>query len=422
MSEAIAPAGGFTPPITGPDALSAEILTIGDELLSGESADTNSQFLDGRLERWGYMVRRHTTVADDLSAIAEAFRELSARADLVISSGGLGPTEDDLTLAALGQALGVELLLDEPTLERIRARFQSFGRPMTPNNERQARVPARGEVLPNAVGTAPGFRAELGRAQIYLVPGVPREMRWFADEVIGPRVDRGRPVLVRRTLKVMGVGESKLEHDITDIVKAHGDVRFGYRTLGLENHVKLAAVDGAALARAEAAVRERLGAQIYGVEGDVLETSVVQALIARGLSVAVAESCTGGLVQKRITDVAGASGCFFGGVVAYANEVKTRALGVPAELIALHGAVSEEVACAMAAGVRAAMGASFGVSTTGVAGPGGGTPQKPVGLVYVGLSGPAGTTAERLMVPGDREQIRSFSASFAIDRIRRALG
>ncbi|MFO0727381.1 MAG: competence/damage-inducible protein A [Myxococcota bacterium] len=399
----------------------AEILTIGDELLSGETADTNSSYLDACLERWGYAVARHTTVPDDVEAIAAAFTELSARAELVISSGGLGPTDDDLTLEGLARALGVPLRLDDRTLGRIAARFQRMGRVMTPNNQRQARVPERGEILDNEVGSAPGFRAELGRAQIFLVPGVPREMRWFAEQAIGPRVDTKAPGLVRRTIKVIGLGESKLEHEIQEVVAAHPAVRFGYRTLSVENHVKLVAERLEDLERAAAAVRAKLGMLCFGEGSDQIESVLLRDLLERGATVASAESCTGGLIGKRLTDVPGSSAAYLGGVIAYANAVKVSMLGVEPAILEAHGSVSEPVARAMAEGVRSRLGARFGVATTGIAGPDGGSAEKPVGLVYIGLSGPGGTTVDRWVLPGDRELIRTSTAVLALDAVRRAL-
>ena len=400
----------------------AVILSIGDELLSGETVDSNSSYLDGLLEARGWSVVRHLTVADEEADIAEAFTEASRRGALVLSTGGLGPTQDDLTMAGLARALGCPLVLHAPTLEFIKARFRSFGRTMTPNNERQARVPAVGEVLVNEAGTAPGFTAELNGARIYLMPGVPREVRWLMQHQILPRLPEGALGRTRRTLKVVGVGESRLEHDILAVVKAHPEVRFGYRTLGLENHVKLVAEGEAGAARiaaAEAELRAVLGARIYGTDDEVLDQVVGAALLAAGQTVATAESCTGGLVAKRLTDVSGSSAYFLGGVVAYADAVKVAALGVPVELLAAHGAVSEPVVRAMAEGARARLGADWGLATTGIAGPTGGTPDKPVGLVWMAVSGPGGTVSGEVRFPGSREQVRTGAATAVLDALRR---
>jgi nicotinamide-nucleotide amidase len=402
----------------------AVILAIGDELLSGETVDSNSSYLDGLLEARGWSVVRHMTVADEEADIAEAFTEAAQRGALVLSTGGLGPTQDDLTMAGLARALGCPLVLHEPTLEFIKARFRSFGRAMTPNNERQARVPASGEVLVNEAGTAPGFTAELHGARVFLMPGVPREVRWLMKHQIMPRLPAGPQPRTRRTVKVVGVGESRLEHDILAVVAAHPEVRFGYRTLGMENHVKLVA-DGegreARLAAAEADLRGVLGTRIYGVDDADLDQVVGAALGAAGQTVAVAESCTGGWVAKRITDISGSSAYFLGGVVAYADRVKTTLLGVPEPLLAEHGAVSEPVVRAMAEGVRARLGADWGLATTGIAGPTGGTPEKPVGLVWMAISGPSGTTSAKVQFPGNREQVRMGTATAVLDALRRRL-
>ncbi|MBK6685549.1 MAG: competence/damage-inducible protein A [Deltaproteobacteria bacterium] len=402
----------------------AEVLAIGDELLSGETVDTNSSYLDGLLESWGYTVLRHVTVPDDEVAIAAAYKEAAARAEVVLSTGGLGPTDDDLTLAALAKALGCELVRHEPTLDKIKAMFASFGREMTPNNERQAMVPKLGEVLDNQSGTAPGFRARLGGAQIFLMPGVPREVRWLMANRIEAWIPKAGDLPLRRTIKVMGVGESKLEHEIRAVVKKHTEVRFGYRTLGFENHVKLlASGEGAAhrLESVEVDLAAVLGSRIYGRDQDDLATVVVKRLMARNETVAVAESCTGGWVQRLITDVPGCSACFLGGTVTYANSAKTTLIDVDPGLLEAHGAVSHSVAKAMADGVRRRLGSTWAISTTGVAGPDGGTPDKPVGTVWIGVAGPDDTSAHRITFPGDREQVRGYSAKAALDALRRQL-
>jgi nicotinamide-nucleotide amidase len=405
--------------------MQAEIIAIGDELLSGETVDTNSSYLDGLLEGWGWQVIRHVTVPDELEAIAAAYREASTRAQLILSTGGLGPTQDDLTLEGLSLALGCRLVRHEATIEAIKRRFAAFGREMTPNNERQAMVPELGEVLENQAGTAPGFTAQLGGATVFLMPGVPREVRWLMQHQIGPRIVRGAAPPVRRTVKVMGIGESRLEHDIRAVVARHPEVRFGYRTQGAENHVKLLAHGAdaeARLAAIELELKEALGARVFGKDRDELASVLVEGLIARGETLALAESCTGGLAGRLVTDVPGASTCFLGAIVAYANEAKTALLGVDAATIAAHGAVSEAVARAMAEGARARLGSTWAASTTGIAGPGGGSDEKPVGTVWLAVAGPAGTEARRVVLPGDREQVRLGAAKLALDLVRVRLG
>ncbi len=392
----------------------AEVLTIGDELLSGETVDTNASWLDARLEAWGWVVQRHVTVPDDVDAIAGALREAASRAALVIVSGGLGPTDDDLTLEALARALGVPLVEHTETWTRIEARFARLGRVSTPNNRRQSQVPRGAEVFANDAGTAPCVHARLGSASVFVVPGVPREMRHLADAVIGPRVLNTAARLARRTVRTIGLGESRLEHELRAVVAAWPDVRFGYRTLGLENHVKLATLRPELLDPVEAAVRAVHGAHVFGRDEETLEGTVVERFARARRTLAVAESCTGGLIAARLVDVAGASRVFVGGVVAYANAVKVQLLGVDAETIAREGAVSAAVAGAMAEGARRALGADHALAATGIAGPDGGTPTKPVGLVYVALAGPDGARVEELRLSGDRAQIRAASAAAAL--------
>jgi nicotinamide-nucleotide amidase len=402
----------------------AEILAIGDELLSGETADTNSSYLDGLLEGIGWRVERHITVADDIDRIAEAYLAVSERADLVLSTGGLGPTQDDLTMAGLAKALGCELVRHEPTLEAIKARFRSFGREMTPNNEQQAMVPAIGEVLENKSGTAPSFTTKLRCARVFLMPGVPREVRWLMENQILPRIEPAAEGVLRRTLKVIGLGESMVEHNIRDVVKAHREIRWGYRTLGLENHVKMlarGAERAELIARAEGDLRKALGDKIYGADQDTLPAKVGELLVRAGKTVAIAESCTGGLASKILTDISGSSAYMLGGVVSYANEAKVEMLGVRIEDIERDGAVSEPVVRQMAEGVRRRLGASLGLGVTGIAGPTGGTPDKPVGTVWIARASDSGTEARALRFPGDRDFVRTASANAAIDLLRLGL-
>lgn len=401
-------------------------MAIGDELLSGETVDTNSSWLDAELEKWGYAVQRHVTVADEPEAISDAYREGAARCDLLISTGGLGPTDDDLTLSALATALDCELVRNAAVLDAIAKKFASFGRTMTPNNERQADVPASGEVLMNDVGTAPGFTAQLGRANIFVLPGVPSEVRWLFEHRVAPRLGSPAPQWLRRTLRVVGLGESRLEHQIREIVQRHPHVRFGYRALGLENHIKLrsdASAGRSALDDAEAAVREVLGPRVFGVDGTTLTEATADALGAAGRSVAVAESCTGGSIQTALTDEPGSSRYYLGGAVVYADSAKAEILGVDSNLIQQHGAVSPEVAGAMAQGVRERFGAELAVATTGIAGPSGGSEEKPVGLVYIALADGASTVIRRRQFLKGRGMVRGATTVFALDWLRRrALG
>lgn len=400
----------------------AEIIVIGDELLSGETVDTNSNYLDREFEAMGWFVSRHTTVSDDVDEIARAIAEASARADVVVCSGGLGPTQDDLTLEALARALGCELVQNQAVLASIETKFAKIGRTMSPNNARQSFVPAKGEVIDNPVGTAPAFTARLNDADIFLLPGVPRELKWLFDREVKARLSTSDRRVHRRTLKVIGFGESRLEHTIKAVVQAHRTkVSFGYRALGLENHIKLMAKGSDAplsLAAAESDLRDALGGRIFGSDADELIDVVASQLLKRGETVATAESCTGGLIAKTFTDIAGSSQYFLGSCVAYANQIKTGVLQVDEQTLVTEGAVSEAVAAQMADGARKLFGSTWAVSTTGIAGPGGAVDGKPVGTVCIGLSGPNGTETLRQHILGDRSGVRTNTTLLVLERLR----
>lgn len=417
----------------------AEILTIGDELLRGEIVDSNKAFLAERLLRLEVETRFQTSVRDDPADMRDAFLRARERADAVVVSGGLGPTRDDLTLAVLAETFGRELVLDEPSLAAIRDFFARLGREMAEINAKQAWLPAGAEVLPNPVGTAPGCLLEAPReagrepALFFCLPGVPRELMKMMDEQVLPRLEErlaraGRPARALRAalLRTFGLGESNLDHELADVAR-EADVSLGFRTAFPDNYLRPVARGATAeeaearLARVCDAIRERLGALVYGAGDETMEQVVGALLAARGLRLATAESCTGGLVGARLTSVPGSSRYYRGGVVAYANEAKRDLLGVPAELLDRHGAVSAEVARALAEGARKRFGADLAVSTTGISGPEGGTPAKPVGLVYVGFACEGGSEAAELFYPLDRERHRALTAQVALDRVRRHL-
>jgi nicotinamide-nucleotide amidase len=407
----------------------AEILTIGDELLRGEIVDSNKSFLSERLLSLDIETRHHTSVGDDRDDMVDAFRRAAERSDYVLVSGGLGPTRDDLTAETLAAAFGRELVLDEAALETIRAFFRGVGREMTRNNESQAYFPEGAEVLPNPIGTAPGFLVVERSTSFFCMPGVPRELHRMTDEQVLPRIvarHGGGRVVRSALLRTFGMGESTLDTELGDIA-ASGDVSLGFRTAFPDNYLRpLTRADSAeeadaSLARVCAAIRERLGALVYGEGDETLDAVVGRLLRERGKTIAVAESCTGGLVAERITDNAGSSAYFLGGVVAYANSTKATLLGVSEALLAEHGAVSEPVARAMAEGARERFGADFGVATTGISGPEGGTEAKPVGTVYVALAQAEGTHCEHFLFPLDRTRHRQLTAQIGLDWVRRAL-
>jgi nicotinamide-nucleotide amidase len=409
--------------------MKAEILTIGDELLRGEIVDSNKSFLSDRLLSLDVETRFHASVHDDPADMTDAFRRAAARSDVVLVSGGLGPTRDDLTCEVLARSFGRELRLDEEALETIRAFFRSVGRDMTENNAKQAYFPEGAEVLPNPIGTAPGFVLEEHGTLFFCLPGVPREMQRMMDEQVLPRLARragGGRVVRARLLRTFGMGESTLDDELKDIA-ASGDVTLGFRTSFPDNYLRPVA-RAATVEEAEAkldrvceAIRERLGALVYAEGDQTLPIVVGHLLRGTGQTIAVAESCSGGLIAEQITDVAGSSDYFLGGVVAYANSAKEALLGVPAALLEEQGAVSESVVRAMAEGVRERFGADYGLATTGISGPGGGSQGKPVGLVHVALARAEGTFADHFVFPLDRNRHRLLTAQVALDWVRRAV-
>jgi nicotinamide-nucleotide amidase len=411
----------------GPGApLHVELLATGDELLTGQIVDTNSAWLMDRLWDLGVMPRRKTLVGDDRGDLAAALRETTSRADLVVMSGGLGPTEDDLTAEVVASAMGVPLELHQPSLEAIRERFRKLGREMTPNNAKQARFPRGAAVVPNRFGTAPGFSVRLGTGELVALPGVPVEYRGLSEEWVLPRVAaRIGATPAFRLVKLFAVPESHADQAMRPVMDdpANRGVRFGYRAHWPEIHVKWAVSGPDAEARADrilAQVRATFGDAIFAEGKDELAPQVVSQLTRRGERVALAESCTGGLVAELLTRVPGASNVFGLGVVAYANEAKSGLVGVPPGLLATHGAVSEPVARALAEGIRRAGAASWGIGITGIAGPSGGTPDKPVGTVYVALAGASGTEVVHRVWRGDRDRVRKTTAYEALDLLRRA--
>ncbi len=407
----------------------AEILTIGDELLRGEIIDSNKSFLSDRLLALDVQTHWHVSVRDEPVQMIDSFRRAAGRADVVLVSGGLGPTRDDLTSSVLAESFGRKLVRDEAALDTIRAFFSAMDREMTENNATQADFPDGAEVLANPIGTAPGFMLDVGGAVFFCMPGVPREMKKMMDEQVMPRIGQrgGVTQVVRaRLLRTFGTGESMLDDQLKDIATG-SDVSLGFRTAFPDNYLRpvaRAATVEEADAKLDAVCRqiyERLGSVVYGEGDDTLPVVVGRLLRNTGQTLALAESCTGGLIAEQLTDVAGSSDYFLGAVVAYANEAKVKLLGVPEDVLAEHGAVSEPVARAMAEGARQRFGADFGLATTGISGPGGGSPDKPVGLVQIALAQESGTHAEHFLFPLDRDRHRKLCAAAGLDWVRRAV-
>jgi nicotinamide-nucleotide amidase len=409
--------------------LTAEIIAIGSELLAPDRSDTNSLWLTEKLNSIGIEVKLKTIVGDDDSRLEEAIRDAVKRSRVVITTGGLGPTEDDITRKVAARALGRRLFLDESVLEEIRKRFQSFGLTMPERNSRQAMVIEGAAVLDNPNGTAPGLLMEHDDTAIALLPGPPREMRPMFENHVQPRLESkaGHLRVVRRVLRVAGIGESAVDERIAPIYTRYTNPQTTILFNKSEIEVQLTArgrteADAETLLdKVSAELESELGHSIFAFRGEKMEEIVGLRLTVGGYTIAVAESCTGGLIAERLTDVAGSSRYFIEGIVAYANESKTKTLGVEPALLLEHGAVSAPVAEAMAEGIRKRAGTDFGLAVTGIAGPGGGTEEKPVGLVYIALASEVKTEHRKLMLPGDRHLIRWRASQAALDLLRRRL-
>jgi len=403
-------------------ARKAAFLAIGSELLRSERVDTNSLVAARLLSPCGFVFVEKRVLEDDVDAIAMALRELAGRVELIVVSGGLGPTADDVTREAAARAFGRELQRDDRMLSLLRARYERNGRTMPAIAARMADAVAGAELLVNPQGTAPGQLLVEGACTVVLLPGVPIELEEIVRQHLVPRWPGSAARLVR-TLRLGGTYESAVEERVAPL---YG--RFGRANVtilagrGLVDLVLAAEGDDAAsrLAEMEELFAVAAGADLYGRDDDTLAAVVLELLRRVGWTLATAESCTGGLVAARLTAVPGASDVFLGGVVAYANSVKERLLGVSTELLADHGAVSREVAEALATGART-LGADCGVGITGIAGPSGGTPAKSVGTVHIAVATPGGTRQLERRFPGDRTAVREFAANFALDLTRRAL-
>ncbi|MBA2671350.1 MAG: competence/damage-inducible protein A [Gemmatimonadetes bacterium] len=409
------------------------LLAIGDEIVSGTTVDTNSSFVSQSLREVGVEVVAIFSVVDDEAAITRAVKRAFEEADLVVSTGGLGPTADDLTTPCMARLAGCELKLHEPSLRAIEERFRSRGIEMTPNNRKQALLPEGSEVIPNPIGTAPGFicPVEVGGVTRHVAsfPGVPREMRRMVEETLIPWVT-ARAAGTRfasRVFSTFGLAESRLDELLVGVLDGEeGRLAFRAAFPRVQARITLNGADGddldARLDAAEARVRERLGHHLYGV-GDVGMEEVVGSLLRElGLTLALAESCTGGLIGHRLTDVPGSSEYFRLGIIAYANEAKQALLSVSRETIETHGAVSVETAVEMARGARTAARSDLGLATTGIAGPGGGTAEKPIGTVCIAIAWEGGDWSKRFDLGArDRDWIKQMTAQVGLDSLRRHL-
>jgi nicotinamide-nucleotide amidase len=406
--------------------MKAEIIAVGSELLTPDRLDTNSLFLTEELNKLGIEVVRKTIVGDNRELLAEAFRDALDRVPLIIASGGLGPTEDDLTRETVAELLGRKLIQNDAILRYIEGRFRQLGREMPAVNVRQAMVPEGAEVLENPRGSAPGLWLEDKGRFVALLPGPPRELKPMYQEQVLPRLEKRRSGIrmFHRELRVAGMGESAVEQRIrpiytrysdvnTTILAAPGEIQIHLR-LWTEDAVNAQKTLDEIVQGFELALTDR----IYSQDGSSMEEVIARLLTMNNATISAAESCTGGLLAQRLTSIAGSSSYFLGGAVCYSNEMKTAWANVPAELIQAKGAVSTEVAIALADGIRRSVGSTLGVGITGIAGPGGGSDEKPVGTVHIALSHAAGVKERGVRFPGDREAIRWHASQLALDMVR----
>jgi nicotinamide-nucleotide amidase len=407
--------------------VNAEIIAVGSELLTPYRQDTNSLFLSDQLNQLGIRVMRKVIVGDDRRELHDAFHESLGRVEVVISIGGLGPTEDDLTRETVAELLERRLQRDDAILRGIEARFRRFGRTMPEINARQAMVPEGAVVLPNPRGTAPGLWLEVDGHIVILLPGPPSELEPMFLNDVRPRLAERAPKLrlYTRDLRVAGMPESDVEQRVapiyiqylqaeTTILAAPGEIQL---------HPRVWSADPAAAEKLLDEMVERfalaLGENLFSTNGESLEEVVARTLQMNRATIAVAESCTGGMLAARLTNIPGSSSYFRGGVVCYSNDLKSLWVDVPPEVIEAKGAVSSEVALALAAGIRRHTNATLGLSITGIAGPGGGTPEKPVGLVHIGLADEKSSKERAFRFPGDRDRIRLQATQAALDMLRR---
>jgi nicotinamide-nucleotide amidase len=407
--------------------MKAEIIAVGSELLTPDRVDTNSLFLTARLNQLGIEVTRKTVVGDELPLLRNAFDEACKRVELVIASGGLGPTEDDRTRDAVADLFGRKLARDPAVMGKIEARFRQLGRKMSEVNTRQAMVPEGATVLDNDRGTAPGLWLEAGGRIVILLPGPPHELKaMFAAQVEHRLARLSTGVrLVARELRVAGMGESDVDQRIAPIYTRHSDVQTTILTAPgeIQIHLRAWTTDAPAAERQLQGIVESivitLGEAVFTTAGESLEEVVARELTMHHATIATAESCTGGLLAERLTRISGSSAYFLGGVVSYSNTLKSAWVDVPAEIIESRGAVSSEVAIALADGIRRRTGATLGLGITGVAGPTGGSPEKPVGTVHVAIADASGSKERGVLYPGERDRIRWQASQTALDMVRR---
>jgi nicotinamide-nucleotide amidase len=409
--------------------LSAEIIAIGSELLTPDRSDTSSLWLTEKLNEIGIEVRLKTVVGDDAARLEETIKDAVRRSDVVITTGGLGPTEDDVTRAVAAKAVGRELIYKQELFDEISRKFEKLGRKTPEINKRQAYVIEGAEILPNPNGSAPGILFAENEKFLIILPGPPRELKPMFETSALPLLKEkaGGVAVRRRILRVAGMGESALDELIAPIYKEYRNpqtsILFNKTEIEIHLTAQSESIADAARLLDELAdkICEKLGDAVFARNGELMEEVVARMLTERKQTVATAESCTGGLIAQRLTELAGSSKYFMEGIVSYSNEAKMHSLNVPKAMLDQHGAVSSQVAEAMAVGARERAGTDFAISVTGVAGPDGGSEEKPVGLVYFGIADANGVEHRRFIFPGDRFLIRWRSSQTALDLLRRKL-
>jgi nicotinamide-nucleotide amidase len=409
-----------------------EILITGDEIRTGAAVDTNSAHIAQVLLESGFSVIRHNCVGDNTAHMVSVLREIGGRADAALVTGGLGPTSDDVTALAAAKSAGVELVMNRPALENIERYFKSRHRTMPESNKKQAMLPAGAEPIYNTRGTAPGFILKIDRCVFFFLPGVPAEMYGMLSDAVLPRLERmqgsDREFNLTKTISTFGLPESAAAEKVAGIEEMFPEITLGFRAKFPEIQIKLYArgrheeTVGQCVAAAAEAVLDRIGEYVFSTDGSAMEAAVGRLLLEKNATVAVAESCTGGLISHMLTNVPGSSNYFLFSGVTYSNQAKTNVLGVSSKTIERFGAVHEETAKEMASGVRRIAGSDYGLATSGIAGPDGGTPEKPVGLVCIGLADGKSVRGYRFVYPFyDRSRNKLVFAFKALDLLRRKL-
>lgn len=408
--------------------MNAEIIAVGTEILLGDIVNTNAQFLSKKLAQMGISVYHQSVVGDNSNRLKEELNESFKRSDIVITTGGLGPTKDDLTKEIGAEYFNKEMILNEESLETIKNYFKKQGRKLSKNNEKQAYFPKDSIILPNNFGTAPGCIIEENNKYLIMLPGPPREIIPMFEQHVVPYLKKfNEGVLISKVLKICGKGESQVVTEINHLIENQTNPTVA--PYAKENEVTLRLTAKASneedalslIAPLEKEIKDILGDNIYGTDSDTLEGVIGNFLIENNLSIATAESCTGGLLCGRLVNYPGISKCLVEGIVTYSNDSKMNRIGVKKETLENFGAVSEETALEMAKGVAKTSGADIGISTTGIAGPSGGTDEKPIGLVYIGYYIQGKSFAKRFVFPGNRESIRNRTVTVALDYLRKNL-